>query len=260
MSPKPPRSGACGSNPVEPSAAASAPAAARAHGELTVADFLALARHRLSPAPSDLIFDPGRGHTLRESDVGTDPDLAEDLMIGRPLRRAAVLVPVVAHAVPTLLLTQRTEHLPSHAGQIAFPGGKVEPGDADAIATALREAREEIGLEPRFIRPLGYLDALRTHTGFHVDPVVALVEPGFQLRLDASEVADAFEVPLAFLMDPANHDKQFRMRDGRRRDFYAMPYEQRFIWGVTAAMIRNMHLRLYCASGWSAGDATGKCP
>jgi 8-oxo-dGTP pyrophosphatase MutT (NUDIX family) len=215
--------------------------------DLSVEGFLQLAEERLARAPSELIFDPGLGRTLRESDVGDDPYLAEDLMIGRPLRKAAVLVPVVAHAVPTVLLTQRTEHLPSHAGQVAFPGGKVEDGDADAVATALREALEEIGLEAGFIRPLGYLDALRTHTGFHVDPVVALVEPGFQLAPDASEVADVFEVPLAFLMDPANHDKQIRMRDGRRRDFYAMPYRGRFIWGVTAAMIRNMHMRLFGA-------------
>ena len=210
---------------------------------LSAAAFADLARTRLSAGPSALIFDPGRGHTVRESDAADDAYLAEDLMIGRRLRHAAVLVPIIAHAEPTVLLTMRTEHLPNHAGQIAFPGGKVEPGDADAIATALREAEEEIGLDAAYIRPLGYLDALRTHTGFHVDPVVALVEPGFTLRIDPSEVAAAFEVPLAFLMNPANHDKQFRMRDGRRRDFYAMPFGERFIWGVTAAMIRNMYMR-----------------
>jgi 8-oxo-dGTP pyrophosphatase MutT (NUDIX family) len=224
-----------------------AASAAPAWAGLTVEGFLRLAGERLSPVPSELIFDPGRGHTVRESDAGNDADLAEDLMLGRPLRRAAVLVPVVAHAAPTVLLTLRTEHLPSHAGQVAFPGGKVEAGDTDAVATALREADEEIGLADSFIRPLGFLDALRTHTGFHVDPVVALVEPGFRLQPDAREVAAVFEVPLAFLMDPANHDKQFRMRDGRRRDFYAMPFQGRFIWGVTAAMIRNMHMRLFGA-------------
>ena len=203
-----------------------------------------LTRQGLNRVPSELIFCSNRGKLFRETDAGDDEDLAEELMVGRPIRPAAVLVPIVMRAVPTVLLTQRTEHLPSHAGQIAFPGGKVEAEDADAVAAAVREAREEIGLEARFIEPVGYLDAFRTHTGFHVDPVVALIEPGFELTLDQREVADAFEVPLAFLMDEANHQRGWRMRDGRRRDYYVMPYGERHIWGATAAMIKNMQLRL----------------
>jgi 8-oxo-dGTP pyrophosphatase MutT (NUDIX family) len=215
---------------------------------LAVAEFLQIARRSLAPAPSGLIFDAARGLRMSEAEASLlDLDTQEEFMIGKPLRRAAVLVPIVAHEEPTLLLTQRTEHLPSHPGQVAFPGGKLEPGDADATAAALREAWEEIGLDPAFVSPIGFLDALRTHTGFHVDPVVALVRPGFSLCLDAREVADAFEVPLAFLMDVSNHRLQSRMRDGRRRDFYAMPFERRYIWGVTAAMIKNMQLRLYPA-------------
>ena len=218
--------------------------------EQTLASFgidsvLARARIGLEAQPSPRIFDAALGTAFTEDEAGSRPELREDFMIGRPLRRAAVLVAVVAHEQPTVLLTQRTEHLPSHAGQIAFPGGKLEPGDADAVAAALREAYEEIGLDAGYIRPVGFLDALRTHTGFHIDPVVAVVQPGFTLSLDASEVAAAFEVPLSFLMDTSNHQMQSRLRDGRERRFYAMPYGDRYIWGATASMIKNMQLRLF---------------
>jgi 8-oxo-dGTP pyrophosphatase MutT (NUDIX family) len=122
----------------------------------------------------------------------------------------------------------------------------VDPEDSGPLACALREAREEIGLLPAYVEPLGYLDSYRTGTGFQVVPVVALVRPGFTLTLDPVEVAEAFEVPLRFVMDPANHQRDSReWRGGRRRFFYAMPYEQRYIWGATAGMLKNMHQRLF---------------
>ena len=217
------------------------------HRPIDTASVLDRARLGLATSPSNLIFDAGLGVALSEAEAAARPELHDDFMIGRSLRRAAVLVGIVARDTPTLLLTQRTEHLPSHAGQVAFPGGKLEAGDPDAVAAALREAQEEIGLDPRFIEPIGFLDALRTHTGFHVDPVVAIIRPGFTLRLDASEVADVFEVPLAYLMDDANHQLKSRERDGRLRHYYTMPYQERFIWGATAAMIKNMQLRLFAA-------------
>jgi 8-oxo-dGTP pyrophosphatase MutT (NUDIX family) len=147
----------------------------------------------------------------------------------------------------TVLLTQRTEGLPRHAGQIAFPGGRMEPTDRDPTATALREANEEIGLDPSFVEPLGYLDPYRTGTGFRIFPVVGIVREGFALQLDAREVAEAFEVPLAFLMDETNHRTEVRTWRGAERRFYAMPFEQRYIWGATAGIMKNMHKRLFSA-------------
>jgi 8-oxo-dGTP pyrophosphatase MutT (NUDIX family) len=160
---------------------------------------------------------------------------------------AAVLVAAVARPELTLLLTQRTEHLPAHAGQIAFPGGKVEPADSGPLATALREAREEIGLDAGMVEPLGYLDSYLTGTGYRITPVVALVDPGFTPTLDRNEVADAFEVPLAFLMDAANHQRHVRSIGGRERHFHAIPFGERFIWGATAGMLRNLYERLFAS-------------
>jgi 8-oxo-dGTP pyrophosphatase MutT (NUDIX family) len=156
-----------------------------------------------------------------------------------------VLIPVIARERLTVLLTQRTEALQTHAGQIAFPGGKIENSDASATDAALREAWEEIGLDRSFVEPLGHLDSYRTGTGFMVTPVVAVVQPDFSITPDASEVADVFEVPLSFLMDEANHQKHSREWRGRQRFYYAMPYQGRYIWGATAAMLKNMHERLF---------------
>jgi 8-oxo-dGTP pyrophosphatase MutT (NUDIX family) len=213
----------------------------------SAAEFRALARGKLHVAPSEAIFDPRTGKSWGRSDFDLNPELLADIAVMEPPRPAAVLVPVVARPELTVLLTQRTQNLPTHAGQIAFPGGKMEADETDPITTALREAKEEIGLDAAFIEPLGFLDSYRSGTGFHIIPVVALVRPGFTLAPDPSEVADAFEVPLSFLMDPHNHQQHSREWRGRRRYYYAMPYGERFIWGATAGMIKNMHERLFAA-------------
>jgi len=163
---------------------------------------------------------------------------------------AAVLVPLVVRDAVCVLLTQRTDHLTNHPGQISFPGGRAEPADAGASATALREAEEEIGLDARHVEVLGAMPTYTTGTGFIVTPVVALVVPPFELRIDPFEVAGAFEVPLAFLMDPAHHRRHRIELSGARREFFSMPWEgldeagasqHRFIWGATAAMLRNLY-------------------
>lgn len=161
-----------------------------------------------------------------------------------PPRPAAVLVPVVAKEEGTILLTQRAGDLPDHSGQIAFPGGKIDPGDADPLDAALREAEEEIGLERAHVRPLGYMPPFLSRTGYLITPVVGLVTPPFHLTPNPREVADVFEVPLSFLMDPRNHQMQSRVWQGARRHFYAMPYGERYIWGITASILRNLWERL----------------
>lgn len=162
----------------------------------------------------------------------------------RPLVAAAVLVPLVVQSDELrLLLTQRTAHLNDHAGQISFPGGRVDPGDEDKVATALRETEEEIGLHRRHVEVIGTLPEYVTGTGFRVTPVVALVHPPFELSADEFEVAEIFEVPMAFLMDGANHQRRHAILPSRpgRRSFYAMPFGDYFIWGATAAMLRNLY-------------------
>ena len=154
---------------------------------------------------------------------------------------AAVLVGLVDRAAgPALLLTQRTEHLRDHAGQICFPGGRIEPDDASAAAAALREAEEEIGLDPARVSILGKLPPYQTVTGFRISPVVGWISPPFELRPDPFEVAEAFEVPLHFVLDPENHRRQSYRRGPVTRGYYVLPYQGRFIWGATAGILVNL--------------------
>ena len=160
-----------------------------------------------------------------------------------PLERrpAAVLVGVVERPVgPALLLTQRPHHLRDHAGQICFPGGRVEPQDASIAAAALREAEEEIGLDPRRVEVLGELQPYDTVTGFRIHPVVGWIEPPIDLKLDPREVDEVFEVPLQFVLDPGNHRRQSYRRGLLTRGYYVLPYQGRFIWGATAGILVNL--------------------
>lgn len=207
----------------------------------TAADFFARARARLNLDVPPGLDDPAV--TPRRGDHDLDPVMAAIAAV-RPIRPASVLVGIVERSEPTVLLTQRNANLSDHAGQIAFPGGKIESGETP-LAAALREAHEETGLDPHLIEPLGYLDLYMTTRGFRVVPTVARVAPGFSLALNTDEVDDAFEVPLAFLMETANHQKQSRDWQGMTRTFYAMPFGERYIWGVTAGILRNLYERIY---------------
>lgn len=212
---------------------------------LTEAGFRSLATEALARTPPVAPWGEDTGALPGPSDFDLNPEMHAALQDHPAPYPAAVLVPIVARAPLTVLLTQRTDTLRRHAGQIAFPGGKMEPGEAEPVTTALREAQEEIGLAPGFVEPLGYLDPYRTGTGYRIFPVVALVREGFTLALDPHEVADAFEVPLAFLMDARNHQTHTRTFAGADRRFYAMPFEQRYIWGATAGIMKNMYERLF---------------
>lgn len=176
--------------------------------------------------------------------------LAEEVVVeaggpAHPLTPAAVLFPIVLREGGwTVLLTQRTAHLRDHAGQISFPGGRVEDTDASPVETALRETEEEIGLSRERIEILGRLPEYRTGTGFCVIPVVGLVHPPFSLSLDAFEVAEVFEVPFDFLLSPENHQRHSATVRGELRHYHAIPYGERFIWGATAGMIRSLTERL----------------
>jgi len=188
-----------------------------------------LIRRRLagSRAPED--FSPRRG-------IG---ELPPGFLPAKPWRPASVLLPLVIHDEPTVLLTQRTERLADHAGQVSFPGGGREPADADAVATALRETEEEVGLQRAYVEVTGYLRGYLTISGYAVTPVVGLVRPGFTLTPDPLEVAQVFEVPLAFLMDPRNRQLQTRDFGGEQVSFYRFIYGEHNIWGATAAMLIN---------------------
>jgi 8-oxo-dGTP pyrophosphatase MutT (NUDIX family) len=227
-----------------------------------------------TPAPRPALFDPTRvpldpafddpgarggpvaAERLRPSalrrrfatPIDWQPELRADarlFMPDLPPRAAAVLLPLVARDEGVqVLLTERTAHLADHAGQISFPGGRVEPGDADAVATALREAHEEIGLAPDSVEVVGALPRYVTATGYDVTPVVGLIERPFAPQLDSFEVAEVFEVPLAFLMDPAHHQRHIVDLGHASRTYYAMPFRahrEYFIWGATAGMLRNLY-------------------
>jgi 8-oxo-dGTP pyrophosphatase MutT (NUDIX family) len=180
----------------------------------------------------------------QSGDQGTNRML-EIIAREQPIRPAAVLIPVVDHPQPTVLLTQRSAHLNDHAGQISFPGGKIDATDASPLDAALREAEEEIGLSREFVDPIGYLDLYGTSFGFRILPTVARVRPGFKLRVNHAEVDDAFEVPLSFLMDPANHQVHSREFRGMERSYYAMPFAEHYIWGATAGILRVLYERIY---------------
>lgn len=187
-----------------------------------------------SPAP----YEPqtfGDGHLLKP---------------GEALRPASVLVPVVdREGGLTVLFTRRTAHLHDHAGQISFPGGRAEPEDLSTHHTALRETEEEIGLASEHVEIIGCINRYTTVTGYDVTPVVGIVKPPFELRLDAFEVAEAFEVPLDFLLDGRNHQRTTVVHQGRRRQYFAMPYDRYYIWGATAGMVMNLHRFLIPQTG-----------
>ena len=196
------------------------------------------------PEPSDH-FNPNDLKTrLLECDSAPVGDWAE-LSGGRGHCPAAVLVPLVARGqVPTVLLTRRTDHLHHHPGQISFPGGRIEASDTDAVAGALRETQEELGIEPSLVQPLGLLDVYGTISAFAVTPVVGIIDPRMATRPDEREVDEVFEVPLRFLLDRRNLKREERQFRGRLRGYYAFPYGERYIWGATAGMLVNLLERL----------------
>jgi len=210
--------------------------------DLASPDFFLRVRQRLTlnvPAGlTDPDLKPARG------DHYADPVMRRIAEV-RPIRPAAVLVPIVDHPEPTVLLTQRAQHLPDHAGQVSFPGGKIDKGDMDPSASALREAEEEIGLDRANIEPLGYLDLYMTTLGYRIVPLIARVRPCFELKLNVAEVDGTFEVPLAFLMNQANVQLHSREWQGMTRHYYAITFGERYIWGVTAGILQNLYDRIY---------------
>jgi 8-oxo-dGTP pyrophosphatase MutT (NUDIX family) len=206
-------------------------------------EFMTRAKARLKlevpPALEDLTATAVRG------DLDLDDELWKKAGV-QATKPAAVLVPVIERAEPTALLTLRTPDLKSHSGQIAFPGGKIDADDKSPLDAALREAEEEIGLERSFIDPIGYLDLYLTFSGFRILPVVARVAPGYRLTLNPAEVVETFEVPMEFLMQPVNHQRHSRIwKEGVERHYYAMPFGERYIWGITAGILRNLYERVY---------------
>jgi 8-oxo-dGTP pyrophosphatase MutT (NUDIX family) len=205
-------------------------------------DFFDRARARLTLDPPAGLTDPD-ALPLR-GDHDADP-LVKAIAAVRPIKPAAVLIPVIDRDEPMVLLTQRTAHLPQHAGQVAFPGGKIDATDASPLAAALREADEEVGLSGDAVEPIGYLDVYMTTLGYRIVPVVARVRPPFTLTLNPGEVENTFEVPLSFMMEEANHQTHSREWQGMMRTYYAIPFGERYIWGVTAGIFRNLQQKIY---------------
>jgi 8-oxo-dGTP pyrophosphatase MutT (NUDIX family) len=212
--------------------------------QTAIGKFFDRARARLSLEVPRGLTDPTAEGARGDLDLNPDIWARAGVKAERP---AAVLVPIIDRSEPTVLLTLRTAQLASHAGQVAFPGGKIDPADESPVAAALREAREETGLPPTLIEPVGYLDLYLTFSGFRILPTVARVKPDFSLVLNPREVTEAFEVPLKFLMTPTNHQRKTRDWNGFARDYYAIPYQNRYIWGITAGILRNLYERVYVA-------------
>jgi 8-oxo-dGTP pyrophosphatase MutT (NUDIX family) len=205
-------------------------------------DFFDRVRRRLSLDVPVALGDPSAPAVRGDLDLDPESWTKAGVTAAKP---AAVLIPVVDRVAPTVILTQRTADLASHAGQIAFPGGKIDAGDETPAGAALREAEEEIGLAPALVEPLGYLDLYLTFSGFRILPTVARIAPDFALTLNRFEVVEAFEVPLDYLMTPENHRRKSRDWNGISRHYYEIPYRNRYIWGVTAGILRNLYERIY---------------
>lgn len=215
-----------------------------APSNLSADEFRALSLSRLLAEPSEAIFDPRSEKSWSPSDFDLNPDMVADFAVMDEARAAAVLIPVIARPELTVLLTQRTESLSTHAGQIAFPGGRVDEADASVVDAALREAEEEIGLERARVEIIGTADPYLTITGFEVIPVLGIVPPDLALTPHPGEVAAVFEAPFRHLLDPAHQHIRTAMFRGRERTYYEIDWHEQRIWGATAAMIVNLSRRL----------------